>query len=296
MIQTKYNNFYEFIGTGNTFNIKFGKSTRAPLTYHEEICWNAKYIEANKSGKIHILYSGGIDSEYVLRIFLSLGIEFVPVIINLKPNLNRYDFLAALSFCDVYNLKPIIIDIDFEQYVTSGKFLERAKSSQCIVYQLTATMEATLKLDGTVLLGELEPHFYKDLNNGMWYFDERERVLLLWDRWFKTNNICGTPSILNYTPETLLAFMNDKLIVDLINNRISGKKGSNSSKLELYNRVFKDIPARKKLTGYETIEKMPLFQHPDIQQVKSNPFDNNLDGNGYFKIKYDDLKSHLESY
>ena len=48
MIQTKYNNFYEFIGTGNTFNIKFGKSTRAPLTYHEEICWNAKYIEANK--------------------------------------------------------------------------------------------------------------------------------------------------------------------------------------------------------------------------------------------------------
>ena len=295
MIQTKYNNFYEFIGTGNTFDIIIDKPTRAPLTYHEEICWNAKYIEANKSGKIHILYSGGIDSEYVLRIFLSLGIEVVPVIIDLKPNLNKEDVQEAILFCAVYDLKPIVIDIDFQKFVTSGKFLQHAESAQCIVYQYPTLMEAVLKLDGTILFGSHEPHFYKDMDTGLWYFNELERIMS-WDKWFKVNNICGTPSILNYTPETLLAFMNDKRVVDLVNNKIPGKEGTNSSKNEIYNRVFTDIHQRKKLTGYERIEKMPFFQHPDIQQVKSNPFDNHLDNNGRFIVAHSDLKSHLESY
>ena len=294
MVPTKFNNFYNITGTGDTFDISIKPALRLHKSFHEELCLNAEYITANKDGKLYLFYSGGIDSEYVLEIFLSMKIDIIPVIVKLEPNLNTHDIKLAIDFCQSRNIKYLLIDINFEEFVNSGKFLSHAESVNCVVYQYPALMEAALKLDGTILFGSDEPHFFKNLETDLWYFDEMERIVAVWDRWYKKNNISGTPCFLSYSSETLLGYMDDPRFIDLSNNRCKGKEGTNSSKDIIYNRKL-NMPARTKFTGYEIIKDLPIFQHPDIQKIKSDPFKNyDMPGNGYYKILHSDLYNLLK--
>ena len=293
MVPTKFNSFYNITGTGDTFDIVMRPSIRPHKSFHDELCLNAEYIHANRDGRLYLFYSGGIDSEYVLEVFLSKKINITPVIVKLEPNLNSYDIDLAIEFCKSRNIEYILIDINFEEFVKSGKFLSHAESVNCVVYQYPVLMEAALKLDGTILFGSDEPHFYKDLETGLWYFDEMERIMAVWDRWYKKYNVSGTPCFLSYSPETLLGYMDDPRFIDLSNNRCPGLEGTNSSKKIIYNRKLK-MPERKKFTGYEIIETLPIFQHPDIQKIKSDPLKNhNMPGNGYYKILHSDLYNLL---
>jgi hypothetical protein len=293
VVPTKFNNFYNITGTGHSFDIAMKSSLRPHKSFHDELCLNAEYITANKDGNLYLFYSGGIDSEYILEIFLALKINITPVIVKLEPNLNTHDIDTAIEFCKSRNIKYLIIDINFEDFVNSGKFLGHAESVNCVVYQYPVLMEAALKLDGTILFGSDEPHFFKDLKTGLWYFDEAERIMAVWDRWYKKYNISGSPCFLSYSPETLLGYMDDPRFIDLSNNRCPGIVGTNSSKEIIYNRKV-NMPLRKKLTGYEIIESLSIFQHPDIQKVKSDPFKNfDESGNGYYKILHSDLYKNL---
>ena len=293
MVPVKFNDYYTINGTGPTFNIKMKPCTRVPKTFHDELLWNAEYIYNHKDGDIYLFYSGGIDSEYVLEIFLSLGMKIIPVIVRYENDVNLHDIKYAYEYCESRKLKPIIVDINFEQLVKSGRYLELAESVNCVAWQFPSLMEATLKFDGTILLGSEEPHFSKNKQTQLWYFNEMERITGLWHRWFKKHNISGTPCMLSYTPETIFGFMNDPLVIDLVNNAILGKEGTNSSKNKIYNRVFNSIMPRIKYTGFEQIKELPIFHHPDVQKVISDPYDSTLIGNGLYQAEYYKLRDML---
>lgn len=265
-MQITKNNYQRQHGTGDKFSIEFDPFPTSFKNHFIESQQAAEEVYSLKKGKFYLMYSGGLDSEFSLSVFLSLRMEVVPVIIKLNPHYNDFDTNYAFEFCKSKNLNPVVIDIDFDHFVKSGKMLDFAKKYKAEIYHRSATMNAITKLDGTVIMGDNEPYICKD--NDKWNFSLHEHDYATVN-FYEQNNIHGTPHFGCYTPEMTLSFLTDPVTQDLANNRIPGKLGSNSSKHLVYNRHSNfNLKIRPKYTGYEIIEQSPIFNHESFKELE----------------------------
>ena len=282
MINTYKSNYLQLFGHGSDFTIKVNDLPKTFDNYYVESCRAAEHIYANRTGKLHLLYSGGIDSEYMVSVFLDLKMDIVPVIIKLNNNYNEHDIQNAFRFCESKNINPLIVDIDFDDFVMSGKLLnitQQIKSSQ---YQYAVTAYVAGLLDGTVLIGEGEP--YIKLNDISHRWDiiiyEYEQAI---DNYFKQQGIYGTPYFNRYSPEMFLSFLNDDRCKELASNLVPGKLSSFSSKYIVYNRHSNfNLKSRSKYHGYEIIERSEIFNHDAFKEIEK--FSKNY--NGEYSVDY----------
>jgi hypothetical protein len=266
MIELTHKNYIRGSGTGLSWSVEIDPVSRPIKSYYEETVIAAEMIWAEKKSPLYLCYSGGLDSEYVLNVFLQLGMAIQPVIMRTQYNQPEIEY--AFKFCNERNINPTIIDLDYDKFVESGQFLEIANETKCAAYQYIANMWLTSQIDGTVITGDSDPHLFLGQNNN-WYMDEWEPTYRQFD-YFKKHNIEGTPFFVSYTPEQLLSFIVDPTMQRLVNNEIPGKKGSYSSKVHVYNNQNKFVlEQRTKLTGYELVETSPIFNHPDMRLVNS---------------------------
>ena len=260
-----HNNYITSSGSGSTWNVEITGPSRPTKSYYEETVIAAEMLWAQKQGNLHLCYSGGLDSEYVLAVFKTLGMPIRPVI--MRTQYNHLETRYAFKYCEENSITPIVIDLDYDNFIESGKFLEIASATKCSAYQYIANMWLTSQLDGTVITGDSDPHLF--LENGKWFVDEIEPTYTQFE-YFKQNKVYGTPFFLSYTAEQYLAFLDDITIQRLANNEIPGKTGSYSSKVHVYNNQNKfQLEQRTKLTGYELVEASSIFNHPDMQLVNS---------------------------
>ena len=259
------NNYIKTSGSGSTWNVEITGPSRPVKSYYEETVIAAEKVWSQKTSPLYLCYSGGLDSEYVLNVFLQLGMNIQPVI--MRTQYNHPETKYAFKLCNEKNINPIVIDLDYDKFIESGKFIEIATQTKCAAYQYIANMWLTSQIDGTVITGDSDPHLF--LNEGKWYIDEIEPTYTQFE-YFKQNNIEGTPFFLSYTAEQYLSFLLDPTIQQLANNEIPGKTGSYSSKVHVYNNQNKfTLEQRTKLTGYELVETSHIFNHPDIELVNS---------------------------
>jgi len=259
------NNYITVRGSGNSFFVDISPITPG-LTYYKESLIAAEKIESIKTGKIYIMYSGGVDSEYTVSVFKDAGIDFTPVIIKFKNDYNSHDLEYALKFCRYKNLKPLIIDIDFDHFVKSGMMLEISKEIKSAVHHRAATAYAIGQLDGTVICGEGEPYLRKNENDSWDVTIYQHDYAIV--NYYKLYNIDGTPHFNRYTPEMMRTFLEDPRIKDLSLNQVPGKLGSDSSKYIIYNRDSNfELEERPKYHGYEKIEKLEIFKHESFNEL-----------------------------
>lgn len=261
-------------GSGDTWFVNINPPKKKVKTYYEETLEAVEYLYANKTGKFQVLYSGGLDSQYVCEVLLKLKMPFDPVIIRLQGNdgtiYNNHDIKFAFDFCSVKNLKPIIYDLNFDKFYQSGKMLEIANSVSCCAIALPGTMFVASQLDGFTLLGN-DPPYLRFEKNQVWVLEELQYIHSLL-RFYQKNNLNGCPFLLSYTPEMMLAFLLDQEIVKLGTGQLPGKKGSNSSKSHAFNNgsgfqmPYYDFTNndRIKYTGYEKIYKSKHMEHPNL--------------------------------
>jgi hypothetical protein len=270
-------NYLSGSGSGDTWHVKIDPP-KSPIvgSYFEETVKSTEYVYANKTGKIHVLFSGGLDSEFVARVLLHLKMDFEIVIINLQDSqgkqYNNHDTSYAFDFCKQYNIKPIVYDLNFDNFVTSGKLLEIANSIECCAVEMPATVHVASQIDGFTLMGNDPPYLRHDMKSDRWYLEELQCIhstLRFYDR----NKISGCPFLLSYSAEQMLSFLLDPAIVKLGNNLLPWKGGSNSTKSYVFNngsgfdmRVYDfSQHATSKLSGYELIHQSKISQHPDFK-------------------------------
>jgi hypothetical protein len=260
-----HDGYLNWSGEGSSWNVDIKPVTQPVKSFYEETVKVAETIWSQKSSPLHLCYSGGLDSEFVLCLFLNLKMNIQPVI--MRTQYNHPETKYAFKLCEEKNIKPIIIDLDYDKFIESGKFLEIATETKCAAYQYIANMWLTSQIDGTVITGDSNPHIF--LKDGKWYVDEIEPTYRQFDYFIK-NKIEGTPFFLSYTVEQYLSFLIDPTMKRLANNEIPGKTGSYSSKVHVYNNqdIFV-LEQRKKLTGYELVESSSIFNHPDMKLVES---------------------------
>ena len=93
------NNYIRANGTGPSWQLEIDPLPSKFNNFYVESCRAAEEIYDLRQGKVHIMYSGGIDSEHCLSVFLSLGMDVTPVIIRLNPGHNDHDTAYAFKFC-----------------------------------------------------------------------------------------------------------------------------------------------------------------------------------------------------
>ena len=264
MIDYIKDNYMQGTGNGDTWHVRIDPPKGPVLSYYEEAKKTAEYVWANKTGHLYLLYSGGMDSEYVFSLFLELGFNFTPVVIKLG-NYNEHDLKYAFDFCSSKGVDPKIIEVDFDHFVKSGKIVDIATSIKCSGHQIPATMHIAEQLDGFVVLGNDPPYMKLDTRENVWKLEELELIHSILT-FFKTRRLEGCPFFLSYTPEMMLSFLLDPTMVDLANHRIPGKLGTNTTKVHVYNNGSNyHLVNRPKYTGYEIIEKNDIFQHENLK-------------------------------
>jgi hypothetical protein len=298
---TKNNYLYGY-GHGKTWRVNIDPPKRKVKTYFEETLEAVEYIYANKTGKFLVLYSGGLDSQYVCEVLLYLKMDFDPVIIQLKNNngdiLNMHDIKFAYEFCNNKNLKPIVYDLNFETFIESGRNVEIAESVTCCSFALPATMHVASQLDGYSLLGNDPPYMRLESNN-VWVLEELEYIHSLL-RFYKKFNVNGCPFLLSYTPEMMLAFLLDPNIVKVGAGQCPGKTGTNSSKSYVFNNKSNfNMPiydfvtkSRIKFTGYEKIYHSALINHDNMKIFEEYK----KKWNGEYLEPYADVVKRLSVY
>jgi hypothetical protein len=291
MIELK-NNYLRPSGSGKNFRVDIDSPENKNPNFLEECKQIALEVESTKQGKLYMMYSGGVDSEFVLNVFLMLGIEITPIIIKLNPGYNEHDVKYAFDFCSSKNLKPQVIDIDFDNFVKSGLISDIGKKYKLAAYQLPSTLHVLNSLDGTLVMGNHSvPHIAKDEETGVWFVDEYETIWRCLE-YFRQNNLYGCPFFLAYTAEQYLAYMQSPIMLALANNKIPGKLGSNSSKWRILNSLAPfDMEERPKFTGFENIENSPIFQHENLQIFKKF----GKKWGGIYREPYFELLARLES-
>jgi len=308
-------NYLRGFGTGDTWRVEIDPPTRPVKSYFEEMLISSEYIYANKTGKLYLLVSGGLDSEYVFRVFKYLKFDFTPVIIRYTGKYHYHDYnLAdtqyAFALCESMNATPLVIEFNVDKWIESGDIFEKMHSIRT-GFPVTATyLHVIESLDGFTVLGNDPPFVRYNEETGVWQLEEEESAHAQL-RNYKLNNMQGCPYTLSYTAEMMLSFLLEKRIVDLVNNKLPGKTGTNSSKSYVYNngsgfnidhydpdstfKFFKNnkmieflqqpsklltLP-RIKFNGWELIRRLPFYRnHPE----KLKNF--NLDANHLYRGCY----------
>jgi hypothetical protein len=283
MIPLYKNDYIKILGTAENFKLEIDQLPSTFNNLYAESCRAAEELYALKEGKIHILYSGGIDSEYCLSVFLSLGIEVVPVIIKLNPGYNDHDTQFAFDFCESRNITPKIIDIDFDKFVSSGKIFDICKEMTSSTFGRASVGYAAGLLDGTVILGDGEPYVRLDTNDNNWYLEELEHDFATY-RYFQKHGIHGTTHFNRWTAGMMAAYMCDSRVAELANNQHPGKLSTNTSRPIIYNRYTNfNLKVRPKFHGFEKLGD--LANSSVLQQIEE--FGKSC--NGHWRIKYQDF-------
>lgn len=266
MLPLSKDNYIQYSGSGDSFDFKLTTLPKSE-NYYEESVLAAKEIYSIKEGPLYIMYSGGLDSEFVLSVFLHLGMNVTPVVIRMG-NYNAHDIKYAIDFCQAKNVVPEIIDVDFDKFVTSEKILDIALESRSMLYQRPVTAYVAGQLDGTVILGDGEPYISLDITTNTWNLEIDEHDFAVCN-YLLNRQIPCVPHFNRYRPGMMSSYMLDSRMRELAENKHIGKLGSNSSKAYMYNRhsPFTLVP-RQKYTGYELIEQSEIFKHPVLTQLK----------------------------
>ena len=232
-------NYLRGSGTGTSWHVEIDPPKRKVKSYFEETLEVAEYMYTNKTGRLHLLLSGGLDSHYVFNVFKRLKFDFTPIIIrfvgkNYHTDYNFYDTFYAFELCQNHNIDPLVIKFDFDEFRSSGECLELQHEIKCSSWGIAAVLQAAGMVDGFTVWGNDPPYLRFNEETNAWELEEEEKIHSLL-RFYSVRNLQGCPFLLSYTPEMMLSFLLDPHIVDLVNGKYPGKKGTNSTKSYVFN-------------------------------------------------------------
>ena len=128
-----HNNYFTTSGHGKDWTVHLKSVTQTPNSWFTESIRSAQLIKESADSPLVLLFSGGLDSEYMLNIFRHAGIDFKVAIIS-YGDYNIHDNKHAFEYCKAHGIEPIVIDIDMDWFINSGKIIEIANLAKCCAY------------------------------------------------------------------------------------------------------------------------------------------------------------------
>lgn len=266
MIQTSENDWYSWsygnLGlysrqTSNLpFHTHFKEYTKKVGSFKEELLNAAKSTIDCCTGDIVILFSGGVDSEIMLRAFLDIGIIPKVVIIRYENDYNIYDVSYAVTICSILNVPYSILDFNLQNFYENDaeRISELAQIDRPRALPYCKILEM---IDGFPVMGngDLTPWRTSDnySTKGTWMMRCWEHDIG-WSKFLRHIDKPGIAEWFKWTPGLVLSYLGTNWFNKLVNDEYYGKLGSNSTKIIGYREAYPDLIDRKKQTGFEKID------------------------------------------
>lgn len=268
------NNWLSWDNTGDEFKFTLKKTVNQSqvMSYYDELYENARNIRDIIDGPLDLMFSGGIDSEVVLRVYRDLKIPINVFIFKYEDMLNYREFDHAIKVCTDLNVKHTVIDFNVKRFFENDAYDIWSKcktnSSSWLPH-----MKLTEYLDNTPIVGSGDP-YWKKQDDGSWMFELGEDAKY-WTLYHKTIGRTIVADWYEYRPEIILSHMQLPNIQQLINNQQPGKTSSFSNKAPIHKDHWDDITIRPKMVGFEgdkeiTKESKPEYMLEFDRQYTSN--------------------------
>ncbi len=283
--------------------IDSGRLTREPLPYRDECIATAQLIYEQANGEIpFVLFSGGMDSQVIVEAFRLAKVPFNVVIIKLRDfnkfdqniSWNWHDIKFAIDWCEAYNIKPIILDIDVIKFWENDAW-DIGSSIRTWSPQFCVTLWAIDQIEGFPVTGNGEtvlerhkkfPTKCWDIDHEAWRYTDKHAFI---------RNRNSAPSFFKYTPELKASHLLDLEIIKFANNEYTGTDLW-CHKNEIYTTHFPNLKPRpniisqwrngKEYSDYNGFEFMPKYAIEAEQKLRTK-LQENFGYNEELFIDYD---------
>jgi hypothetical protein len=224
-------------------------------SFKEEMLTAARSTMDHYTGlKPCIYFSGGLDSELVLRSYIDIGADPIVNIFRFENHINEYDVSYAIVICETLGVKYNIIDFNI------AKFFEHDAEHISDIAQIDRPRGLPqLKFldytEGFAVLGIGDPRWSRSVkDNTNWILLDQEHDTG-WDKYILHKNIPAIAQWFKWTPELVLSYTELDWFKNLvINNKWTGREGVTSTKIIGYREAYPDLLSRDKKTGMEPID------------------------------------------
>lgn len=236
-----------------------------------------------------VMFSGGTDSEIVLRSFLKIGVVPRCCFINFIGEYNSEDRVVAQQICDELNVKLEILNFDVIDYYQSGQAHEFAKNIQCRQIAYLSVYHHINKLQApSVMGGEMFLRRHTDMTGSKWYYVIRENEDGSAMRFTSKYNVPLVNEWFSYTPEMMGYYLDHPDIQSLITTRFNFKLGSVSSKNAILKSLMPALVDKVKTHGYEKLMGFNGESYRSLYLTHPKRLEPSLDG-----IFIDELEKQL---
>lgn len=282
MPEVTYNNHLSSYIKNNEYRVKTGKCSNMPMSFKEEAIRAANLIKQQAADKdIWISFSGGIDSEFIINVFLDAGIDINIATVVMKDETNNYDLQYSRNFCNNKNLTLHEYKIDLEKFYKND-LLYYAENTRSISPQFPVHMWLWDQLDGYIVAGHGDPIFKRKDSGWMFQVQEKEDSIYRYAEWRDRDMASG---FFAYTPELLLSFMLEKEVSNMF---LAPKKANLRDIIQVKHKVYSkyyDIKERDKKTGFEKTATLDLQYREKLKRT--------INGHGVFLQPVEDLFDRL---
>lgn len=268
MMYTSQENWYKWRYDDRYFSRQLGDQifrTHYGRFEGEILDFKTELISAAKSTLDHypnlrpcIFFSGGVDSELILRSYIAIRSNPKVYIVRYENNHNIYDVRHAVTICSLLNQPYTIIDFNLEQF-----FLNEAESISEDAQIDRPSMLPHLKfadlVDGLVIVGHSDVRWYRphdDYTKSVeWLAQDFEHDIGC-DKYNMLKNRTAIYQWWKWTPGLVLSYTTLRWFRKLIADGYYGKLGINSTKIEGFQEIYPDLMLRKKQTGFENVQSL----------------------------------------
>jgi hypothetical protein len=243
-------NWYDWNYNDGKFNTVFQPHAQPLKSFKDELL-DAARSTVDTIGNPTLLFSGGAESELMLRSFLEIGANPNVVIYRYENEYNTYDVSLALAICMMLDVDFKIIDFNLQKFFENDaeRISEIAQIDRPRALPYCKLLEIS---EGIPIIGRGEPNPLKLGDNWIHRCNEYDVGRIKYARAIGKQSI---PEWFKWTPGLFSSYMQTKWFAGLINNKFNVSEPS-TTKLIGYREAYPDLVDRTKKTGFELIEAL----------------------------------------
>jgi hypothetical protein len=264
---TSENNWYKWqYGDGQLFGRQSGNlplktfysRSDSPIgSFKEELHKAAKSTLDHYPGlRPSIFFSGGLDSELILRSYIEIGANPKVFIIRYENDLNIYDVSYAITICTMLKIDYTLVDFNLQKFYENDAE-QVAADAQIDRPRMLPHVKFTDCADGLIIIGHSDVRWYRphdDYNlKATWLAQDFEHDLGC-DKYNMLHSRTAIYQWWKWSPGLVLSYTKLKWFKQLVNDEIYGKLGINSTKILGFREIYPDLIHREKQTGFERID------------------------------------------
>lgn len=268
MFQTSLNNWYTWSyasgsirkqSAEDNFITSMNAQNISVKTFAESLIYNAQATADYYFGKkFSVFFSGGVDSELIVRSYKEIGKDFTACIVRYENDINMYDVSYAVAISESLGIKYKIIDMNLQKFY-ENEAEKISDISQVDRPRALPQLKFLDFVDDIPIIGHSDPTWYRPNDD---YKKPCEWLMCDWEHEIGGSRYAleiNRPSIMEWfrwTPEIVVGFTKMKWFEKLIADGFYGKLGTNSTKIIGYKETYPDLLFRSKKTGFEKINDL----------------------------------------